>query len=353
LFSIEDYHYTLPPELIAQEPCDQRTRSRLLTLERRNGRTGDHHFQDIPRFLDNGDVLVVNNTRVIPARIFGQKETGGKVEALILDYAASTAAERSSGRLVSDCLVNASKPCRTGSVIRFGEAMSARVLERHNSRYTLEFEYSGDFDAVLSAMGYVPLPPYIKRDERESPVDDRLAYQTVYASRNGAVAAPTAGLHFTPGLIDKLKANGIIIVEITLHVGYGTFSPVRVSDIRDHLIHSERFEISTEAAHVINRARKDRRRVIAVGTTSVRTLEYATGIDGMVQPGAGTCDLFIYPGYTFRMVDAMITNFHLPRSSLLMLVSAFAGRKRILDAYAEAVGKKYRFFSYGDAMFVY
>ncbi len=353
MFSIDDYQYELPAELIAQEPSEKRENSRLLALHRQTGLTESHRFSDIHRFLSNGDVLVVNNTRVIPGRIYGQKETGGKVEALILDYAATSKTDRASGRLVSSCLVNASKPARIGSSISFGKELRGRVLDRKNGRYKIEFSFDGNFDAVLSRIGHVPLPPYIKRGASSPAMDDRTAYQTVYASRNGAVAAPTAGLHFTKPLISELKSNGVTIVEITLHVGYGTFSPVRSADIRDHKIHSEHYEISTAAADAVNRAKASQKKVVAVGTTAVRTLEFATAPSGTVQPGSGTCDLFIYPGYPFKVVDAMITNFHLPRSSLLMLVSAFAGRENILAAYGEAVQKKYRFFSYGDAMCIY
>jgi S-adenosylmethionine:tRNA ribosyltransferase-isomerase len=240
-----------------------------------------------------------------------------------------------------------------GSTLHFDDGLTAEILAVSNRIYTLRFKSPQNFEKLLYGIGSVPLPPYIKRDENpESARDDRRAYQTVYASQRGAIAAPTAGFHFTTSLLTKIRAKGIKLVEITLHIGYGTFLPVRVSDIREHRMHAERYSVSAAAAEEINRARAKGRRIIAVGTTCVRTLEFLAARDGIVTAAAGTCDLFIYPGYKFKVVDAMLTNFHLPKSTLLMLVAAFAGREKILNAYREAVEKKYRFYSYGDAMFI-
>jgi S-adenosylmethionine:tRNA ribosyltransferase-isomerase len=354
MYFLNDYHYDLPADLIAQQPALQRDRSKLLCLDRRTGGSSHATFSDIGDFLKTGDVLVVNNTAVIPARMEGKKDSGGKVEVLIADYAGGRRAEEANGRFVCRCLVKASKRPRAGSWLHFADELKAKVLDSGNGACTLEFHPAGDFDSMLDKIGQVPLPPYIKRDPRgKSPCDDMTSYQTVYASRKGAVAAPTAGLHFTSKLLGKLRAGGIKIVELTLHVGYGTFMPVRVSDIRQHKMHSEQFSISAPAAETINSARNAGQRVVAVGTTCVRTLEYAANADGRVEAGGGSCDLFIYPGFRFKIVDALITNFHLPKSTLLMLVTAFAGRQKVLDAYREAVRCRYRFYSYGDAMFIY
>ncbi|MBW1821791.1 MAG: tRNA preQ1(34) S-adenosylmethionine ribosyltransferase-isomerase QueA, partial [Deltaproteobacteria bacterium] len=297
-----------------------------------------------------GDILIINNTEVIPGRLLGRKETGGKAEVLILDYAGGKA---DSGNFASECLINASKHTKAGTFIFFGNGLKGEVTGFFNGVYSLKFYCSGDFESLLYKMGKIPLPPYIKRNENDSSCNDKTAYQTVYAREKGAVAAPTAGLHFTKELIEKLKSRGVGIAAITLHVGYGTFLPVRSSDIRDHRIHSERFFIPESTAVIINRARKEGRRIIAVGTTCVRTLEFASDKNGTVSSGNGICNLFIYPGYKFKVVDAMITNFHLPESTLLMLVSAFAGRENVLGAYKCAIKNKYRFYSYGDAMLIY
>jgi S-adenosylmethionine:tRNA ribosyltransferase-isomerase len=354
MYSLNDYHYDLPADLIAQQPALQRDRSKLLCLDRRTGGLLHATFNAIGDFLKPGDVLVINNTAVIPARLEGRKESGGKVELLIADYAGGRRSEEANGRFACRCLVKASKRPRPGSWLHFADDLKAKVLDSGNGACTLEFHTAGDFESLLYKIGQVPLPPYIKRNSgRRSPCDDLTSYQTVYASRKGAVAAPTAGLHFTSNLLSELSAGGIKIVELTLHVGCGTFMPVRVTDIRQHQMHSEQFSIAAATAETINSARSAGHRVVAVGTTCVRTLEYAANADGRIEAGCGTCDLFIYPGFRFKIVDALITNFHLPKSTLLMLVTAFAGRQKVLDAYREAVRCRYRFYSYGDAMFIY
>jgi S-adenosylmethionine:tRNA ribosyltransferase-isomerase len=350
MFSLNDYNYDLPEKLIAQKPVKKRDRSKLLLLNRKTGELSHREFSEIYKYLLPGDILIINNTEVIPGRLLGRKETGGKAEVLILDYAGGKAG---SGKFTSECLINASKRTRPGSFIFFGNGLKAEVTGFFDGVYSLKFYCSGDFESLLYKMGKIPLPPYIKRNENDSSFNDKTAYQTVYACEKGAVAAPTAGLHFTKELIEKLKSRGVEIAAITLHVGYGTFLPVRSSDIRDHRIHSERFFLPEATAAVINRARKEGRRIIAVGTTCVRTLEFASDKNGTVSSGNGTCNLFIYPGYKFKVVDAMITNFHLPESTLLMLVSAFAGRENVLGAYKCAIKNKYRFYSYGDAMLIY
>ena len=350
MLSLNDYNYDLPEKLIAQKPVKKRDRSKLLLLNRKTGELSHHEFSEIYKYLLPGDILIINNTEVIPGRLLGRKETGGKAEVLILDYAGGKAG---SGKFTSECLINASKHTKAGTFIFFGNGLKAEVTGFFDGVYSLKFYCSSDFESLLYKMGKIPLPPYIKRNENDSSFNDKTAYQTVYAREKGAVAAPTAGLHFTKELIEKLKLRGVEIAVITLHVGYGTFLPVRSSDIRDHRMHSERFFIPESTADIINRARKEGRRIIAVGTTCVRTLEFASDKNGVVNSGNGTCNLFIYPGYTFKVIDAMITNFHLPKSTLLMLVSAFAGRENILNAYKKAIKNKYRFYSYGDAMLIY
>lgn len=353
MFSIEDYDYRLPGHLIAQHPVPERDSSRLMVVDRKSGRTAHHRFDALPELLSPGDLVVINNTEVVAARLFGKKETGGRVEVLILDYHGGAEQLRSGGRFVTPCLLRASKRPKPGSRIRFDDECVAEVLENREGTDLLRFESPGDIEKAIARLGLPPLPPYIRRESTEAErAADARSYQTVYARIKGAVAAPTAGLHFTQKLMERLAASGIEIVPITLHVGYGTFLPVRVNDIRDHRMHGERFDLSTESARAINRAKAEGRRIVAVGTTSVRTLEYAAGPDGKIKPGAGENHLFIYPGHTFRMVDAMVTNFHLPKSTLLMLVSAFAGRDAILGAYGEAIRREYRFYSYGDAMLI-
>jgi S-adenosylmethionine:tRNA ribosyltransferase-isomerase len=349
MFLLNDYNYDLPDDLIAQKPAPQRDRSKLLFLNKGTGRLSHHKFYDIYDLLLPADLLILNDTRVIPARLFGKKDTGGKAEVFILDYAGGRE-NTGCSELVLRCLIKASKRPKNGTPLSFGQGLQAQVVNgKEEGIYTVKFSSKNNFESLLDRIGHVPLPPYIKRNDCE---DDRTSYQTVYASKKGAVAAPTAGLHFSKKLLKKIEKKGIKIVTVTLHVGYGTFLPVRVSDIRDHKIHSEWYSISKETADIINHAKTKGRRIIAVGTTCVRTLEYASDVKGNVAHGSGTCDLFIYPGYRFKVVDAMITNFHLPKSTLLMLVSAFAGRGNILNAYRAAIDRKYRLFSYGDAMFI-
>lgn len=352
MFSLNAYDYRLPEHLIAQEPANRRDRSRLLSLNRETGQMSHHAFSDICDFLLPGDVLVVNNTEVIPGRLLGRKATGGKIEVLLLDYADERKRPFASGTFLCNGLVRASKGVKPGNRLYFDQNLVGEIITVHDGICRIKFSFDGEFEPLLYKIGRVPLPPYIRRHRKADALEDSAAYQTVYASEKGAIAAPTAGLHFTQDLLAEIKAKGAKIVAITLHVGYGTFSPVRVSDIRKHKIHSEVYSISKETAEIINRSKKKDRRTVAVGTTSVRTLEYASEHNGGISPGSGSCDLFIYPGYRFKIVDAMITNFHLPKSTLLMLLSAFAGRTRVLDAYKEAIQKKYRFYSYGDAMFV-
>jgi len=350
MFRLSDYNYDLPTDLIAQQPADQRDSSHLLCLNRKNGALSHHYFHEIVSYLHPGDVLVINNTAVIPGRLTGRKDSGGRVEVLLSGYTAGAKSDRNP---VCQCMVKASKRPAVGSWINFAAGLSARVLDNRNGSCMLEFHGSDDFANLIDRIGQVPLPPYIKRDAGEKPpCDDRTAYQTVYARHKGAIAAPTAGLHFTRTLLNRLRAAGVQIVPLTLHVGYGTFLPVRVNDIRSHKMHAESFRIPQQSAMAINAARSKGGRVVAVGTTCVRTLEYASDAYGQITAGSGSCDLFIYPGYRFKAVDALITNFHLPKSTLLMLVAAFAGREIILQAYRQAVENRYRFYSYGDAMLI-
>lgn len=384
MYMLNDYDYTLPTELIAQVPVPHRDQAHLMLLERERQKISHHTFADLAGLLHPGDLLVVNNTRVIRGRLAGTKETGGKVEVLLLHYPGKIREEqivtslrapsgkplqqmmaraeknsearpsRSTGNLVFECLVKASKAPRAGSKIHFAGGLQATVLGAADGIYTMAFKFSGDFDALLDRIGQVPLPPYIKRNGHQPPdCDDGQAYQTVYAEKNGAVAAPTAGLHFSRQLLNQLNDRGIEVIAVTLHVGYGTFLPVRVTDIRQHKIHPETYELTNRAASAINEAKEAGRRIIAVGTTTVRALEYAADTTGCVRPGSGRCDLFIYPGFRYKVIHGLITNFHLPKSTLLMLVSAFAGRQFILDAYEEAIRRKYRFYSYGDAMLIW
>jgi S-adenosylmethionine:tRNA ribosyltransferase-isomerase len=348
MYSLADYDYELPAELIAQKPADRRDHSRLLRLERATGAVYHQRFDAIEGFLHAGDVLVVNDTAVVKARLLGRKESGGKVEVLLMDYAGGSRPGGPS-RFICECLVKSSKLSRPGMRLFFDNGLSGRIMAVVGGTCQVEFIGDGDFDAALERVGRVPLPPYIRRADGPA---DRSAYQTVYAAVRGAVAAPTAGLHFTPELLSRLRARGVVIVPITLHVGYGTFAPVRVEDIREHRMHAERFTIPAATAAAVDGARADGKRVVAVGTTAVRTLEVAADEAGSVTAGSGCCELFIYPSYRFKVVDAMITNFHLPKSTLLMLVSAFAGRENIRNAYREAVAERYRFYSYGDAMLI-
>ncbi|MFH2092009.1 MAG: tRNA preQ1(34) S-adenosylmethionine ribosyltransferase-isomerase QueA [Pseudomonadota bacterium] len=352
MFQLSDYGYDLPTDQIAQIPCDNRSDARLLCLNRQTHQTSHHQFKDICSLLRPDDLLVINNTRVVPARLFGHKESGGKIEILIIDYVAGVKHLEQTGFFQCDCLIKASKQPKPGTKLILAHGVQARVVAVKDNMVEICFLNGPDFLSFLNESGQLPLPPYIKRDDTHTGINDPEDYQTVYARTKGAVAAPTAGLHFTQSLMADLEQKGIEFAPITLHVGYGTFVPVRVDDIRDHKIHSESFSMSKESADKINLAKSQHRRIVAVGTTSVRTLEYLADPDGRVKALDGVCNLFIYPGYTFKCVDAMITNFHLPESTLLMLVSAFYTRKRMLAAYQEAIDTGYRFFSYGDAMLI-
>jgi S-adenosylmethionine:tRNA ribosyltransferase-isomerase len=350
---VREFDFDLPPELIAQEPARQRGGARLLQLDRRTGGVIHGSINDLPLALREGDVVVVNNTRVFPARLLGRRvPSGGAVECLLIGREASEAAL--TGAQDWQALMHPGQKLRPGARVVFegsctlhGEVLEQRFYGRRVIR--LSREDGASVDDAIEAIGHMPLPPYIKRDDRPA---DRERYQTVFARERGSVAAPTAGLHFTPALNAALAGRGINIVEITLHVGYGTFQPVRVDRVEDHRIEPEPFTISEPAALAINRARADERRIIAVGTTTTRTLEAAAGLDGRIVPGSGTTDLFIFPGFSFRVVQGLLTNFHLPHSSLLMLVSAFGGVAPVRAAYAAAIEHGYRFYSYGDAMLV-
>lgn len=351
MFSLDDYDYDLPEGRIAQKPARTRDRSRLLVLGRKDGDVYHHIFNEIGELLRPSDVLVVNDTKVIPGRIVGNKKTGGKAELLIVNYERDDAGNEN-GACEYDCLIKTSKRPKPGTVFFFDHGLTAEVISSRDAIHRVKFYFEGDFETLLYRIGHIPLPPYITRDKGGQTPADSQAYQTVYASQEGAVAAPTAGFHFTKELMDGIRAGGVRIVSVTLHVSYGTFLPVRVTDIRQHRMHAERYFLPGKSAAEINRARMKGGRVIAVGTTCVRTLEHASDETGKVIPGGGSCELFIYPGFRFRVVDAMVTNFHLPRSTLLMLVSAFAGRENVMKAYQEAIRQEYRFYSYGDAMFI-
>jgi S-adenosylmethionine:tRNA ribosyltransferase-isomerase len=334
-----DFYYTLPDELIARYPTEKRSDSRLLCLDRTAGELAHRYFTDLPDLLQAGDLLVFNNTRVIPARLFGRKASGGRVEILV---------ERLLGE--RECLAHmrASKSLKPGALVYLEQEQSLEMLGREEELFHLRMATAGSLPELLQQQGHMPLPPYIDREDERS---DRERYQTVYSRVPGAVAAPTAGLHFDAAVLDRLKQKGVQTAELTLHVGAGTFQPVRVENISEHRMHSERFTLNQSTVDQVNRTRADGRRVIAVGTTSVRCLESAV-FEGVLQPGEGETDIFIRPGYTFKVIDGLLTNFHLPESTLLMLVSAFAGKEHILSAYRQAIDNKYRFFSYGDAMLI-
>lgn len=338
---VSEFDYNLPPELIAQAPSAVRDASRLMVVERSTGAVSHNRFSDLPGFLRPGDVLVLNDTRVYPARITGVKESsGGTVEALLLK-------DMGGGRYSA---LMRGKP-KQGARLVFGGLCASVESDLGGGMKLIRFEDVEGLSGELERIGRMPLPPYIDQDARQEG-EDRERYQTVYASRRGAVAAPTAGLHFTPELIARIKGMGVGVVTVTLHVGIGTFMPVRVDTVEDHLMEEEEYEVTKEAADAINTAKASGGRVVAVGTTSARTLESAAGQDGVVVPGSSGTRLFIYPGYRFRAVDALVTNFHLPKSTLLMLVSALAGVDTVRTAYEEAVRQGYRFYSYGDAMFI-
>ncbi len=353
LYDIDSYNYDLPAENIAQEPVDRRDESRLLVLNCASEQLTDRTFHNIVDYLAAGDLLVVNDTKVFPARLLGRKETGGRAELMLLSYpqagsGATTGDDWQEAVIIG--LIKSSKRPKPASRLLFGDNLSAVVEEiLADGKVRVRLRFSGDLDPLLAAHGRMPLPPYIRRDEPET-ASDRERYQTVYASQTGAVAAPTAGLHFTPELLATLRAKGVQIASVTLHVGYGTFAPVRVADIRDHKIHAEYLSVSAETARLINETKAKGKMVWAVGTTTVRALEFAADADGAVQAREGLCDLYIYPGYRFRVVRRLITNFHLPQSSLLFMISALAGQERILNSYRHAVANGYRFYSYGDAM---
>lgn len=339
--NIKEFYYDLPEELIAQDPLEDRSSSRLLTLDKNSGAFSHHVFREIVDFLNPGDCLVLNNTKVIPARLMGEKVgTGAGIEVLLLKRKEND---------VWETLVKPGKKARVGAKINFGDGLLVGevvdVVEEGNR--LIKFSYDGIFEEILDRLGQMPLPPYITHH-----LEDKNRYQTVYAKYDGSAAAPTAGLHFTPELLKKIREKGVKIAEVTLHVGLGTFRPVKVENILDHHMHSEFYMVEEDQAAIINETKKNGGRVICVGTTSCRTLESATGEDGILRAGSGWTEIFIYPGYQFKILDALITNFHLPESTLLMLVSALAGRDHVMAAYEEAVKEKYRFFSFGDAMFI-
>ena len=342
-YTTKDFDFDLPEELIAQTPLKDRTSSRLLVVDKTTHSIEDKHFSDLLDELEEGDTLVVNNTRVLPARLYGTKEeTGAHIEVLLLT---NTEGDK------WETLVKPAKRMKVGSVVSFGDGrLKATVVEElEQGGRIIEFSYEGVFLEVLESLGEMPLPPYIK--ER---LEDKERYQTVYAKENGSAAAPTAGLHFTEELMQKIRDKGVNIVPVTLHVGLGTFRPVSVDSLEDHKMHSEYYNVSKETADMIEATKKAGKRVIAVGTTSIRTLEtVARDNDGHVVPASGWTDTFISPGYEFRVVDAFVTNFHLPKSTLVMLVSAYLGREFTLEAYQHAIEERYRFFSFGDAMFVH
>ena len=335
-----DFDFQLPEELIAQTPLERRHASRLMTLDRATGQTGHHHFYDLPNFLRPGDCLVMNDSRVLPARLIGHRPTGGACEVLLLT-------DRGEGRW--ECLVRPGRKLRPGAQVSFGDGqLTATVAEElEDGKRLVQFHYQGIFLEILEQLGKMPLPPYIKAELR-----DNERYQTVYSRVMGSAAAPTAGLHFTPELLQQIREMGVRECWVTLHVGLGTFRPVKAEDIADHEMHSEYCEISQETADVINDTRRRGGRVICVGTTSCRTIESFAAQDGTMSARSGWTNIFIYPGYQFKVMDALVTNFHLPQSTLIMLVSALAGREHVLAAYEEAVRERYRFFSFGDAMFI-
>lgn len=339
--NVKDYDYDLPEELIAQDPLEDRSSSRLMVLDRQTGDVEHRHFTDILEYLHPGDCLVINNTKVIPARLFGVKEdTQAKIEVLLLKRKEND---------IWETLVKPGKKAKPGTKLVFGDGLlTAEVVDVvEEGNRLIQFYYDGIFEEILDQLGQMPLPPYITHQ-----LKDKNRYQTVYAKYDGSAAAPTAGLHFTKELLQKVKDMGVDIAEVTLHVGLGTFRPVKVENVLDHHMHSEFYMVSQEAADKINRAKESGHRVIAVGTTSTRTLEAAADENGRLHETSGWTEIFIYPGYQFKVIDALITNFHLPQSTLVMLVSALAGREHVLHAYEIAVKERYRFFSFGDAMLI-
>lgn len=351
MYNLEDYDYDLPAELIAQEPASKRDGSRLLCVQRATGRIADHYFFELPSLLGEGDLLVVNDARVVPARLCGQKETGGRVEILVLDHPVRAP---EGGQDIRWCLARASKRPRIGSNILFPDGLIGTVKRLgEDGMVQLGFEGKHALNYVLEKRGCLPLPPYIKRNTNDRRLDtDRERYQTIFSRFSGAVAAPTASLHFTHDLLKSLESLGVSVVSITLLVGHDTFRPVRVKDIREHRLGKESYSVGPDSARAIERAKIEGRRIIAVGTTVVRALETVGKRKGKITADSGTTDLLIYPGFNFEVVDGLITNFHLPRSSLLFLVAAFAGPDLSMKAYHWAVESRYRFYSYGDAMMI-
>lgn len=338
---VEDFNFDLPEELIAQHPLEKRDSSRLLVLDKKTGDIEHRHFADLPRFLKKGDVLVLNDTRVIPARLLGIKEdTEGKIEFLLLNRKMLDTYE---------CLAKPGKRARKGAKFTFGDGLlKAEVLEvLENGNRIVKFSYDGVFEEILDRLGEMPLPPYIKEK-----LEDRERYQTVYSREEGSAAAPTAGLHFTKELLDQIHQMGVETAFLTLHVGLGTFRPVKVESVENHDMHEEYYSLDEKNATLINRAKKEGRRVISVGTTSTRTLETIADENGFVREASGYTKIFIYPGYKFKCIDCLITNFHLPESTLIMLVSALASQEHVMNAYKVAVQERYRFFSFGDSMFI-
>ncbi len=336
-----DFYFDLPQELIAQDPLEDRSSSRLLVLDKETGETEHRHFKDIVEYLRPGDCLVLNNTKVIPARLFGVREgTGAAIEILLLKRKENDTWET---------LVRPGKKAKPGTRIIFGDGLLIGevidIVEEGNR--LIQFTYEGIFEEILDQLGQMPLPPYITHE-----LKDKNRYQTVYAKHEGSAAAPTAGLHFTPELLEQVKEMGVKIAEVTLHVGLGTFRPVKVDDVTQHHMHSEFYQVDEEAASIITETKRSGGRVICVGTTSCRTIESAAQEDGTIRPCSGWTEIFIYPGYRFKLLDCLITNFHLPESTLLMLVSALAGKEHVMSAYDEAVKERYRFFSFGDAMMI-
>lgn len=337
-----DFYFELPQELIAQDPLEDRSSSRLLVLDKESGEVSHHIFRDIVDYLNPGDCLVLNNTKVIPARLLGEREgTGAHVEVLLLKRHEND---------VWETLVKPGKKCRPGTRLVFGDGLlKAEVLETvEEGNRLIRFEYEGIWEEVLDKLGEMPLPPYITHK-----LKDRNRYQTVYAKYEGSAAAPTAGLHFTPKLLTQIEEKGVKIAYVTLHVGLGTFRPVKEENLLEHHMHSEYYQVTEEAAELINETKKQGGRVICVGTTSCRTVESASDEKGVIHAGCDNTEIFIYPGYCFKVLDCLITNFHLPESTLVMLVAALAGRETVLGAYKEAIKERYRFFSFGDAMFIH
>ncbi len=337
----QDFYYELPEELIAQDPLEDRQSSRLLVLDRESGAVSHHIFREITEYLDPGDCLVINDTKVIPARLIGEKEeTGARIELLLLKRRENN---------IWETLVKPGKKARPGARISFGGGiLTGEILEiAEEGNRLVRFTYEGIFEEILDQLGQMPLPPYITHQ-----LQDKNRYQTVYAKHSGSAAAPTAGLHFTEELLREIKEKGVDIARVTLHVGLGTFRPVKAEEITDHHMHSEFYQIDEEAAQKINKAKREGHKVICVGTTSCRTVESAADENGYLKAGSEFTEIFIYPGYRFKVMDSLITNFHLPESTLIMLVSALAGREKVLAAYQEAVRERYRFFSFGDAMLV-